>query len=96
VNRHMHCHTPRSQIIDSKHAADDISTQIIKHQDFPYGIPIWRQDGCRGYGEPCGRRLVVVVLGLFRIAVQVQHALNGPCDAHQLGNSRELLAIMEY
>ena len=37
---HVHCDPPCSQIADPKHAADDISPQVVKHQDLPYGVSI--------------------------------------------------------
>lgn len=47
----MHCNTHGSQITDAHHTADDISTQIVKHQYLPNRIAIsieygrdWRKE----------------------------------------------------
>jgi len=36
----MYCDAPSSQVLDSQHAADHISSQIVEDQDLPYRLAV--------------------------------------------------------
>ena len=37
----MYSNAPGAKVIDPQNAADNISTQVVKNQDFPDWISIW-------------------------------------------------------
>ena len=68
----MDGNAPCAEIIDTQHTANDIPTQIVKDEDFPYGIPILVEDrGGVGY-----RGLAFDLSWSGRIVVQVEDS----CD----------------
>lgn len=71
----MNCDSPSSEVIDPQHAADDISSHIIKHQDLPDRIAILVQ--YRGGNEALRGRIVVGVFRGLRFMVQVENLVNG-------------------
>ena len=69
VRVHVHSDPPCAQIADPKHAADDISPQVVKHQDLPYGVSILVQDGDGGgrYLVGAGVRVGMAVCGILGV-----------------------------
>jgi hypothetical protein len=77
-NIHMHCDSPRPQIIYSQNAADYIPSQVIEYQHFPDWVPVRIQYWRRGYGKTIACMIVMLGRLFFRIVVQIQHALYRP------------------
>lgn len=83
----MHCHSHGAQITDTHHAADDISTEVIKYQDFPDRVAVGVEDWRNWSEEAIGLSFIGVVR--FDRLVQVQDlpersylpGYNGPFDA---------------
>jgi hypothetical protein len=73
----VYCDAPSSKIVDAKHAAYDISPQIVKHQDFPYWISVFVQDwgGLRDKSVG-GGALMGGIGGLGRLVVEVEDLLD--------------------
>lgn len=74
----MYCDPPTAQIAHPQDAADDVSSQAVKHKNLPYGLPIcvqdWRRPGdysIQGSRLECG---FVVRLGGYM--VEIQYALD--------------------
>lgn len=36
----------RPQVIDPENTANDVPPKVVKHEDLPYGLPIFTQQGC--------------------------------------------------
>lgn len=72
----MNSNTPCSQVINSENTANDISTHIIEHQDFPNRVAIFIQDRGR-VGDQIGmtRRVIGVLCGVG-IMIQIQQFLD--------------------
>ena len=64
---HVHCDSPCPQIANSKHAANNIPPQVVKHQYLPYWVSIFIQnrDRCRGYIVGTGIRIGMAVCGIL-------------------------------
>jgi hypothetical protein len=60
---HVHCDPPCSQIANPQHAADDIPSQVVKHQNLPYRVPILIQDRDRRRGYLVGAGIRVGMAG---------------------------------
>ena len=40
IDQHVHSYAHRPQVADSHNTADDISAEIVKDENFPYGLAI--------------------------------------------------------
>lgn len=74
----MYCDPPTPQVVHSQNTADDISSQIVKHQNFPNWFSIRVQYRSRLRSDPIrGRAVVREVGGVWLGIVEVENALNG-------------------
>lgn len=72
----MDRHPPRSQIIDTEHAADDIPPHVIKDQHLPDRVSVLVQDRGR-VGDETLSGIMGAVLRGARVVIQVEDLLNG-------------------
>lgn len=57
---HVHGDAHGPQIADAHDTADDISTEVVKDEDFPDGVPVSVEDGGNRREEPVGLDLIRV------------------------------------
>ncbi len=68
----MYCNSVATQIINPQHAADHVSTQVIEHEHFPYGLAVRVEYGRIMENQAIGRGWIVVFVGVeVRTLVQV-------------------------
>lgn len=75
VDLHVHCYTHCAQVADTHYTADNISTKIVKDQDFPDRVAISVENGRNRSKKTVGMRLVS--FGGFDGLVQVEDFLEG-------------------
>ena len=76
----MDCHSPSSQIIDTKNTANHIPSHVIKDKDLPYRITIFVQDGGRIRDGAVGGLIDRGFLRVLYVMIQVQDLLKGSYD----------------
>jgi len=70
----MDCDSPRPQVAHSQHTADDISSQIVEDEHFPYRLAVGIEDGGRFVSKSVGLDAVLLCIWiLLRVLVKVEH-----------------------
>jgi hypothetical protein len=67
--------TACTKIVHPHNTADDISPQVVEHEDFPYRLAVVVNDGGSFWKETIGLIAVLAVVRLDEISVQVQNLL---------------------
>lgn len=75
LNVQVNCDPPSPQVIDPQDTADDVSSEVVEDEDFPYGFPICVEDW-GGFGdEAVGRGSILC--GIWGDVIEVEDALDG-------------------
>jgi hypothetical protein len=70
------CYTASTKVVDPHDTADDVSTYIVKDQDFPYRFSV-RVDNGSGFRKEAVGMIIMFVAMMNGSFVQVQYLLNG-------------------
>jgi hypothetical protein len=73
----MDSNSARSQIIDAHNATNDISSQVVENEDFPYRFAIFIDNWCGFRQEAVRMELMLIVIGLGGRLIKIQDLLNG-------------------
>lgn len=76
----MNRDTPRSEVVNPQHTADDVSAHVVEHKDLPYRLAILVQYGGGVRNEAVGGgRIMVRLCRMVGIMVQVEDLLDRGC-----------------